>query len=181
MVCAPWKGAKLHCQIHDLGEIIHNSVWYCRLYVAMVWNILLGSVHLLRIFFAVSNSCLWIRSQLSPGRKSFHLNAVNVLNILNNQSVKAKRGRRGSGWGFTYTAKDFQSKIILCKPYYDTQNIFGNFCDFKRHSISFSGALAKLRKATLSFMSFRLFACKNSAPIKWIFIKFYIWEFFENE
>ena len=42
-------------------------------------------------------------------------------------------------------------------------------------------ALAKTRKATISIvMSFRLSACKNSAPTGRIFMTFYVWEFFEN-
>jgi hypothetical protein len=47
------------------------------------------------------------------------------------------------------------------------------------------GAFAKLRKATISFVrsvrpSVRLSAWINSAPKERIFIKFDIWEFFEN-
>jgi hypothetical protein len=45
---------------------------------------------------------------------------------------------------------------------------------------SFLGAYAKLRKATVSFMSVRLSAWNNSAPTRRIFMKFYIYGFLEN-
>ena len=47
--------------------------------------------------------------------------------------------------------------------------------------LSFLGAFAILRKATISFvMSVRLFAGKTSALTERMFMKFDIWEFFEN-
>jgi hypothetical protein len=53
------------------------------------------------------------------------------------------------------------------------------FFQKKWHSTSTSGAFAKLRKLTIKFfMSFRLSAWNNSAPIGRIFTKYDIWAFF---
>jgi hypothetical protein len=45
---------------------------------------------------------------------------------------------------------------------------------------AFLGAIAEVRKMTVSFLSFCLSACKNSAPKGRIFMQFDIWEYFEN-
>ena len=45
---------------------------------------------------------------------------------------------------------------------------------------TFLGALAKLRKVTITFMSVRLYAWNNSAPNGRIFMKFGIWVCLEN-
>ena len=49
-----------------------------------------------------------------------------------------------------------------------------------RRHVSYFRTSAKLRKATISFMSFWPSAWNNSAPTRRIFMKIYIWVFFEN-
>jgi hypothetical protein len=75
------KRVNLHPQIHELGEIIHIAVWYCRLYAAVFLEHLPDSVHMLRIFLAVFNYCLLINPQLFDGRVWPPIDAVNIRNI----------------------------------------------------------------------------------------------------
>jgi len=62
---------------------------------------------------------------------------------------------------------------------------FSPSCDIYQLDLCFLGALVKLQKRTIIFiMSVFLSVCpstwNNLAPIGWIFMKFGIWEFFEN-
>jgi hypothetical protein len=76
------KRVNLHPQIHELGEIIHTAGWYCRLCAAVFLEHLLDSVRLLRIFFAMFNSCLLINHLLSDGTAWSPGEAVNIRDIL---------------------------------------------------------------------------------------------------
>jgi hypothetical protein len=53
---------------------------------------LLGSVHMLAIFFALFKSFPFIHPQLSDGNTRLQAKAASVLNILNKQSLRDKRG-----------------------------------------------------------------------------------------
>ena len=75
------KRVNLHPQIHELGEIIHTVGWYCRLCAAVFLEYLLDSVCLLRMFFAMFNSCLLINPLLSDGRAWSPGEAANIRDI----------------------------------------------------------------------------------------------------
>jgi hypothetical protein len=63
---------------------------------------------------------------------------------------------------------------------------FSAFCPSSQPNFyAFLGAFVKLRKATISFvmsvcLSLRLSAWENSAPTGRIFMKLYIWVYFQN-